>query len=67
VAHERVFKGKTKYFIPKSEVDLVSDDIWKHGEGDLIRARDREESKKKKSSMKLAIFKVLFPYFLKTV
>jgi hypothetical protein len=65
MAYERFFKGKTKHFIPMSEVDFVSGAVWGPGQGDRIRAQDLEESKKKKPSMKLAIIKVLTLNFLK--
>ena len=64
--YERVFKGKRNIFIPISEVDLLSDAVWGPGEGDLIRAQDLEESKRRKPSMKSAISKVLTPNFLKS-
>jgi hypothetical protein len=67
MAYERFFEGKTKHFIPMSEVDFVSGAVWEPGEGDRIRAEDLEESKKKKPSMKSAILKVLTPNFLKRV
>ena len=59
MAYERVFEGKTKHFIPISEVDLVSDAVWEPGQGDRIRAQDLEESINRWPSMKLAISKVL--------
>ena len=59
MAYERVFQGKTKHFIPKSEVDLGSDAVWGPGEGDRIRAQDLEDPKNKKHSMKSALIKVL--------
>ena len=65
MAYERFFKGKTNHFIPLSDVDFVSDAVWKPGQGDRIRAQDMEESKNKKPSMKSAILKVLTPNFLK--
>ena len=58
MAYERFFEGKTKHFIPKSEVDLVSDAVWEPGQGDRIRAQDRKDSEKKESSMKLAFSRV---------
>ena len=68
MAYERVFKGKTRLFIPKSEVDLIikSDDVWGPGQGDRIRAQD-EESKNKKHTMKSAILKVLTPNILRSI
>ena len=61
MAYERIFEGKTKHFILKSEVDLVSDAVWEpgQGQGDRIRAQDQKDSERKKSSMKEAISKVL--------
>ena len=59
--YERLFQGKTKHFIPKSEVDLVSDAVWEPGQGDRIRAQDQKDSEKKVSSMKLAFSRVLQP------
>jgi len=55
MTYERIFKGKTKHFIPKSEVDLVSDAVWEPGQGDQIRAQDLEESKKKTAKSALSI------------
>ena len=66
MAYERVFKGKTRLFIPKSEINLLikSDGVWGPGQGDRIRAQDLEDSKSKKHTMKSAILKVLTPNFL---
>jgi hypothetical protein len=66
MAYERIFEGKTKHFIPMAEVDFETDAVWKPGQGDRIRAQDLEESKMKRPSMKLAIFKVLTQNFFKT-
>jgi len=63
VAYERFFKGKTRHFIPKSEVDLASDAVWEPGQGDRIREQDLEESKKRRPSMKSALSKVLIQNF----
>ena len=63
MAYERVFERKTRHFIPKPEVDLVSDAVWGPGEGDRIHAQDLEESKNRKPLMKSAILKVLTRIF----
>jgi hypothetical protein len=57
MAYEKVFEGKTRIFIPTSEVDLKSDAVWKPGQGALILAQDEEESKNEMPSMKLALSK----------
>ena len=59
--YERFYEGKTRHFVPKSEVDLVSDAVWEPGRGDQIRAQDQKESEEKESSMKLAFSRVLQP------
>ena len=64
--YERFYEGKTTHFVPSSKVDLASKAVWEHGQGDLIRARDREESKKRKPSMTSALIMVLTPSFLKS-
>ena len=66
VAYEKFYKGETNHFIPKSEVDLASDAVWKPRQGDQRRAQDLKESKKEKPSMKLALSsRVLTPKFFK--
>ena len=57
MVYEKVFEGKTRIFIPKSEVDLKSDAVWKPGQRSLICAKDEVESKNKMPSMKLALLK----------
>ena len=59
--YERFCEGKTTHFVPKSEVDFVSDAVWGPGQGDQIRAQDRKDSEKELSSMKLALSRVLQP------
>jgi len=48
LVYERFYLGKNQHFIPKCEVDLVTDAVWKPGEGDIVRAQDRKESDEKK-------------------
>ena len=67
MVYERFYEGKTTHFVPISKVDLASNAVWKPGQGDQIRARDLEESKKRKPSMKSALSIVLTPNFLKTM
>ena len=55
MAYERFFEGKTRHFLSELEVDLESDVVWGPGEGDLIRAKDKQESINKKSAMKRAL------------
>jgi len=57
MVYEKVFEGKTRFFIPTSEVDLKSDVVWAPGQGALIRAKDEEESKNEMPSSKLALSK----------
>ena len=61
VLYERFYQGKKTHFIPKSKVNLTSDAVWKPGDGDKIRAQDREDSAKKSSSMRSAFLKVFTP------
>jgi hypothetical protein len=63
MVYERVFKGKKNHIIGISEVDLLSDAVWGPGEGEGIRAKDLEESKERKSSMKTALSEVFSPNF----
>ena len=60
MAYERFFEGKTRHFLSKFEVDLVSDVVWGPGEGDVIRAKDKQESINKKPAMKRALSDVFF-------
>ncbi|KAF8804296.1 amino acid permease [Phlegmacium glaucopus] len=62
VLYERFYLGKKQHFIPKSQVDLVTDAVWKPGEGDAVRAQDQKESDEKKKSSVLAR---VTPKFLK--
>jgi len=68
MAYERIFERKTKHFISKLEVDLVTDAVWgpDPAERDQILAQDKEDSINKRPSMKAAIIKVLTPNFLRT-
>lgn len=55
VLYERFYLGKKQhFFIPASQVDLVTDAVWKPGEGDLVRAQDQKESDEKKKKTFLA-------------
>lgn len=65
LVYERFYLGKNQHFIPKCEVDLVTDAVWKPGEGDFIRAQDRKESDEKKSVKSAFFARVLTLNFLK--
>lgn len=65
MVYERFYEGKKRHFIPRSEVDLATDAVWKPGEGDAIRARDFKESDKR--SMNSALLRVLTPNFPKII
>jgi amino acid permease len=49
VGYEKFYLGKNQHFIPKFEVDLVTDAVWKPGEGDVVHMQDHKESDEKKS------------------
>lgn len=66
VIYERFYEGKKRHFIPKSEVDFVTDAVWKPGDEDVVRAQDRKDSGQK-PSMKSALSMVLTPNFSKMV
>jgi len=57
MVYEKVFEGKTRIFIPTSEIDLKSDAVWKPGQKALILVQDEEESKNEMPSSKLALSK----------
>ena len=66
LVYERFYLGKDQHFIPKCEVDLVTDAVWKPGEGDIVRAQDRKESDVRKSVKSTFFGRVLILNFLKT-
>lgn len=45
--YEKFTLGKTSHFVLKSEIDFVSDAVWKPGEGEDVRERDREVYEKR--------------------
>ncbi|KAI0782594.1 amino acid permease [Abortiporus biennis] len=47
IIYQRYFLREPRIFIPILEVDLDTDAVWKQGEGDIIRQRDRELKEKK--------------------
>jgi len=66
--YERFYEGKTKHFIPSSEVDLASDAVWEPGQGDLIRAQDKKDSEKEGVFYEISFFEgfaALIPNFFK--
>jgi amino acid permease len=58
LVYERFYEGKKRHFIPKAEVDLATDAVWKPGQGDMIRAQD-EKNSDKSTTMKSALWRVL--------
>lgn len=40
--YEKFALGKTSHFVSTSKIDFVSDAVWKPGEGENVRTRDRE-------------------------
>ncbi|EGO02342.1 hypothetical protein SERLA73DRAFT_49618 [Serpula lacrymans var. lacrymans S7.3] len=41
--YERFVLKKTQHFVPLLEVDFETDAVWKPGQGDVVRERDRQE------------------------
>ena len=71
MVYERFYLGKKQHFIPKYEVDLATDAVWKPGEEDMVRAQDRTSSKeldeKKQSSKISRLTRGPIPKFLKAM
>jgi amino acid permease len=40
---ERFYEGKSKHFVPTSEIDFVTEAVWNPGEGVAVRERDKNE------------------------
>ncbi|KAG5637808.1 hypothetical protein H0H81_003140 [Sphagnurus paluster] len=48
--YERM-QGKTQHFVPVSEIDFVTDAVWKPGEGVAIREQDKKERQAQQQPM----------------
>ncbi|TFK33264.1 amino acid permease/ SLC12A domain-containing protein [Crucibulum laeve] len=45
--YERFLLGKKQHFVPPLEVDFETDAVWRPGDGEMIRERDRREREEK--------------------
>ncbi|KDR84458.1 hypothetical protein GALMADRAFT_56386 [Galerina marginata CBS 339.88] len=45
--YKKFIVGKGHHFVPVSEIDFATDAVWRPGDGDAVRARDRQEREEK--------------------